>query len=131
VVAVAAEEPTAQPPAGPARGTEGAADRVRNPGELWRIEGSLTAVRQEVNALQGVDEERLRDRVAALERRWRTELDTVLPESLVDELHRFLDWSGETGAGSSELRIGLAQLEGWLDGVISGMGFVVVEPPPR
>lgn len=108
----------------------GGADReeVRRPGELWRIEGSLTAVRDELDRLESLDDERLRERIADLERRWRDELDAVLPSGLVGELHALLDWSVEPGMGASELRIALAQLEGWLDGVISGTALVVVEP---
>lgn len=101
-------------PDGPA-----ADERVRRPAELWRIEGALAAVRAEVGELAALDNAALRERLAGLERRWRTELVAVLPESVEDELHRYFDWLGDAGAGLSELRVGLAQLAGWLDGLTS------------
>lgn len=96
--------------------------RVRRPGELWRIEGSVSAVRAEISQLTSLDDEELRTRIAELERRWRAELIAVLPESVVPELHDYFDWLGEVPPRVSELRIGLAQLSGWLDGIIVGLG---------
>ena len=96
--------------------------RVRRPGELWRIEGSVSAVRAEIGQLTSLDDEALRSRIAELERRWRAELIAVLPESVVPELHEYFDWLGEVPPRVSELRIGLAQLSGWLDGIIVGLG---------
>lgn len=103
-------------------------DRVRNADELWRIEGSLSAVRSEVHHLKALDDRPLLERIAALEQDWLVELEGILPETLVQELHGLLDWWGSAEPSASELRIALAQLEGWLDGVIAGLGFVVVEP---
>ena len=109
-------------------GGTGGEDVIRDLGELWRIEGSLTAVRAEVDQLATLDDERLRTRLADLELRWRAELDAVLPSSLSGELHALLDWAGVPEASASEVRLGLAQLEGWLDGVIAGTGLVLVGP---
>ena len=65
-----------------ARGTEQPpAERVNKPGELWRIEGSLTAVRAEITQLESLDDSGLRSRVSELERRWRAQLAAVLPGS--------------------------------------------------
>lgn len=119
---------------GAERGRSSSAERrnegedVVHLGELWRIEGSLTAVRAEIDQLKTLDDERLRARLADLELRWRKELEAILPPSLATELHALLDWAGMPQASASELRLGLAQLEGWVDGVIAGTGFVVVEP---
>ena len=99
-------------------------------GELLRIEGSLAAVRSEVDQLGELRDEHLRARLATLERTCRTELEAILPDPLGSELHQFLDWSGRAEAGDAELRLGLAQLEGWVDGVISALGFVIVKPAP-
>ncbi len=101
------------------------AQRVRRPGELWRIEGSVSAVRAEIGQLTSLDDEALRTRIAELERRWRAELVAVLPESVVPELHEYFDWLGEVPPHVSEVRIGLAQLAGWLDGIIVGLGVSV------
>jgi hypothetical protein len=103
-------------------------ERVKKPGELWRIEGSLTAVRAEVGQLESLDDAGLRARLAELERRWREELGTVLPDSVLGELHEFFDWADDVPADASQLRIGLAQLAGWLDGLISGLDVLVREP---
>lgn len=103
-------------------------ERVRKPGELWRIEGSLAAVRAEVAQLESLDDAGVRARLAELERRWRAELGTVLPDAVLGELHELFDWEDDVPADASELRIGLAQLAGWLDGLISGLDVLVREP---
>jgi hypothetical protein len=104
--------------------------RVRKPGELWRIEGSVSAVRAEIAQLRSLDDEAVRARIAELERRWRAELVAVLPESVLPELHEYFDWLGEVPPRVSELRIGLAQLEGWLDGIIVGLGVSISTQVP-
>jgi len=103
-------------------------DRVRRPGELWRIEESLSAVRAEVAQLEALDDVSLAARIGRLERRWREELLVTLPESVGGELHGYFDWLGEAAASPSELRIGLAQLSGWLDGLMSGLGVSSARP---
>ena len=105
--------------------------RVRKPGELWRIEGSVSAVRAEIAQLTSLDDEALRTSIAELERRWRAELIAVLPESVVPELHEYFDWLGEVPPHVSELRIVLAQLSGWLDGIIVGLGVAISAESPR
>ena len=107
-----------------------AEQRVRRPGELWRIEGSLSAVRAEIAQLESLDDEALRAHIAELERRWRAELVPVLPESVVTELHEYFDWLGEVPPRASELRIGLAQLSGWLNGIIMGLGESIGDGEP-
>ncbi|MDA8301246.1 MAG: DUF2587 domain-containing protein [Actinomycetota bacterium] len=103
--------------------------RVRDPGELFRLDWSLTAVRSEVRQLRDLDDPILRARLALLEQRWVSELQRILPDSLHSEFHGLLDWLRNEKLSSAEIRLGLAQLEGWLDGVLSGMGLVVVRPP--
>lgn len=103
-------------------------ERVKKPGELWRVEGSLTAVRAEIAELESLDDAGLRARVGELERRWRAELAAVLPGSVLGELHELFEWADDAPADRSELRIGLAQLSGWLDGLISGLDVLVREP---
>ena len=56
-------------------------ERVNKPGELWRIEGSLNAVRAKIAQLESLDDSVLRSRVSELERRWRAQLAAVLPGS--------------------------------------------------
>ena len=124
----AAQASEEEPRAGRSEGDEDESDRVRRPGELWRIEGSLYAVRGEVAQLGSLDDAASQARLAALERGWRDELVAILPESVTAELHEYFDWLGEPPTRSSELRIGLAQLAGWLDGVISGLGVSIGEP---
>ena len=102
--------------------------RERNAARLWRIEGSLTTVLSELRQLEQLDEEPLRRQLASLERRWRAELDAILPEPLLDEMHRLFDWAGDERASTAELRVGLAQLEGWVSGALSEMGIPFVEP---
>jgi hypothetical protein len=112
----------------PGAGTLPAEQRVKKPGELWRIEGSLTAVRAEIAQLESLDDAGLRARVGELERRWRAELAAVLPDSVLGELRELFEWADDVPADPSELRIGLAQLSGWLDGLISGLDVLVREP---
>ena len=99
--------------------------RVHDAGELLRVAGSLAAVRAEVAQLESLDDDAVRARLATLERYWHAELEEILPPSVVAELHRLTDWTREGAASGAEVRIGLAQLEGWLDGLISATGFVV------
>lgn len=100
--------------------------RVHDAGELLRVAGSLAAVRAEVDQLEALDDDdSVRARLATLERYWHAELEEILPPSVVAELHRLTDWTREGAASGAEVRIGLAQLEGWLDGLISATGFVV------
>ncbi|HTT87338.1 MAG TPA: proteasome activator [Acidimicrobiales bacterium] len=112
----------------PAEGHVSAEERERNSARLWRIEGSLTTVLSELRQLEQLDEEPLRRQLASLERRWRAELDAILPEPLLDEMHRLFDWAGDERASTAELRVGLAQLEGWVSGALSEMGIPFVEP---
>lgn len=121
------EEPEAGPQAEAGRLGEGPSDFA----ELWRIELSLAAVTEEMHRLRDLDDARLMARVAALERGWRTELEQMLPESLHGELHRLLDWLGKEGASASELRVGLAQLEGWVSGILHSIGVVALERSPE
>lgn len=105
----------------------GGEERVEDPAELWRIAGSMGAVRAEVDQLKALDDESLRTRLLALERNWRAELEAKLPSSVAGELHTLFDWLGEEHASGSELRLALVQLQGWLDGFISAMGVMVDE----
>lgn len=104
-----------------------AQSRVLRPGELWRLGASLYAVRDEIDRLESVDDETLLGRLAELEPRVRDELVAILPDPMSAEVHRYFDWLGEGAVHSSELRIGLAQLSGWLDGLISDLGDSVDE----
>ena len=97
-------------------------NKVRDPGELFRLDWSLTAVRSEVRQLRDLDDPSVRARLALLEQRWLSELQRILPDSLHSEFHGLLDWLRNDKLSSAEIRLGLAQLEGWLDGVLSGMG---------
>ena len=98
--------------------------RVRDAGELLRVAGSLAAVRAEVDQLEALDDDdSVRARLATLERFWHGELEEILPPSEVAELHRLTDWTREAASGA-EVRVALAQLAGWLDGLISAMGFI-------
>ncbi len=107
------------------------AQRARKPGKLWRIEGSVSAVRAEIAQLTSLDDEALCTSIAVLERRWRAGLVAVLPESVVPELHEYFDWLGEVPPRVSELRTGFAQLSGWLDGIIVGLGVAISAESPR
>lgn len=107
-----------------------AEERVVRPDELWRIQSTLAAVRAELGQLGqlgSLEEPELRSRLAALERRWRAEIERLVPAPVVQELEQLAGWAGDEGASPAELRVGMAQLEGWLEGFISAMG-IVVEP---
>lgn len=97
---------------------------MRRPGELWRLEWAVRAVRSEVRHLRDLDDPSTRRFVVALQRTWLKELEEVLPVSLHEELHRLVGWLGNEGLSTAEVRLGLAQLEGWLDGVLSGVAIV-------
>jgi hypothetical protein len=98
-----------------------------NADQLWRIEGSLSAVRSEMRGLRQLDDPRLKARLVLLEQGWRSELERALPSSLAVELHALLDWLGSEDASAAELRVGLAQLEGWVDGLLSGPAVLIVQ----
>lgn len=93
--------------------------------QLWRIEGALAAVRAELALIAGTGGDELRRQATAVQVRCRQELAGALPESLVTELERLLSWSDSGLRSDGELRVALAQLDGWLSGVLSGLGFVV------
>jgi|GEM_PF-5329811 len=101
-------------------------DSVSDPAGLFRLDWSLSAVRSEVRQLRDLDDPSVRARLASMGQRWLAELQRILPSSMHSELHRLLDWFSSDKLSSAEIRLGLAQLEGWLDGVLSGMGLVVV-----
>jgi hypothetical protein len=107
------------------RGTE---EQVTRPDELWRIQSTLAAVRAELGQLGSLEDAELRTRLGALERRWRAEIEQLVPASVGGELEELAGWAGEGNASPSELRVGLAQLQGWLEGFMSAMGIVVAPP---
>ena len=94
-------------------------------GQLWRIEGVLAAMRAELAQIESAGGEDLRRRAAAIEERCRRDLSGALPPSLVPELDRLLSWSDRGLHTDGELRVALAQLDGWLGGVLSGLGYVL------
>lgn len=98
-------------------------------GQLWRIEGVLTAVRAELAQVVGDDGDDLRRRAAAIEGRCRRDLGAALPAPLVPELDRLLSWSDRGLRTDGELRVALAQLDGWLGGVLSGLGYALATSP--
>ncbi len=63
-------------------------ERVNKPGELWRTEGSLNAVRAKIAQLESLDDSVLRSRVSELERRWRAQLAAPGRSSRTDDSHR-------------------------------------------
>ncbi|HTX63458.1 MAG TPA: proteasome activator [Acidimicrobiales bacterium] len=103
-------------------------DRISRAAELWRIEGSIGAVRAELGRFESLDDARLRARLRNLERRWRAELETMLSGPVLEELHELLDWADDPAVAASEVRLGLAELAGWLDGLIAGLEVPNVEP---
>lgn len=104
-------------------------DAVDHLGELWRIEHSLSAVRAEVADMATLDDGELLPRLTTMERCWRAELEAVLPVPLAEELRALLARRDGGTPGPTELRLELAQLEGWLDGLLAGIPFQVLEPP--
>lgn len=94
-------------------------------GMLWRIEGVLTAVRGELAHLDDGDASDGLRRAATIEARCREGLEGVLPLSLTPELDRLLSWSDRGLRTDGELRVALAQLDGWLSGLLSGIGYAV------
>lgn len=94
-------------------------DAVDHLGELWRIEHALSAVLAEVADMATLEDGELLPRLTTMERCRRAELEAVLPVPLAEELRTLLARRYGSAPGSTELRLELAQLAGWLDGLLA------------
>lgn len=108
---------------------------VRDPARALRV---ATTVRGVLDELRGTEPgEAVRDRLAGLHDRTLQQLAGLVSPELFEELEE-LTLDGTDGATAPELRVALAELVGWLEGLFHGLSSSLVdgddggtEPPSR
>ena len=102
-----------------------APEPVANMGRLIRIQSSVQALLGELHGLHEAPDPATRHRLVDLERELTQALDDILDERLRLELHRLVLELPLQGSSADEIRIALAQLDGWLTGLLTGLTIVV------
>lgn len=121
-----ADGPAATPEADPA---------VLDPGRALRV---ATTVRGVLDELRGTEPgDAVRDRLAALHDRTLEQLDGLVSPDLLEELHE-LSIADTSAVSAPELRVVLAEMVGWLEGLFHGLSNALVDgdgpdndPPSR
>ncbi len=112
-------EPTAGPPA------EAGGLVVERPTDLMRVEGELEALAVELRQLAPDSDSGVRRRLSGVVPRIASQLAEATGQPMRRELHMLFGWLDEEGLTADELRVGVAGLLGWVEGVISGLRFAV------
>ncbi|MBW3621739.1 MAG: bacterial proteasome activator family protein [Actinobacteria bacterium] len=107
---------------------------VRDPARALRV---ATTVRGVLDELRGSEPgEAVRDRLASLHDRTLEQLEDLMSDELLAEL-REVALADTSGVSAPELRVVLAELVGWLEGLFHGLSSSLVdadddvEPPSR
>ena len=87
--------------------------------KLLRLDAALAAVRQELHDLP-VDRD-VAPRVATTATRLLAEVGSALPDTLLDELHALVGCGDRLSL--DEARVIVAQLQGWVEGLIPSICF--------
>lgn len=97
---------------------------VRDPARVLRV---ATTVRGVLDELRGTDPgDAVRDRLAALHDRTLDQLDELVSPELLAEL-RELSLPDTTDVSAPELRMVLAEMVGWLEGLFHGLSSSLVD----
>lgn len=100
------------------------ADLVEEPAKVMRIGSMIKQLLDEVRSAPLDDKGRAR--LAEIHRRSISELKDGLAPELVEELDRIALPFSDDGPSDAELRIGQAQLVGWLEGLFHGIQTALV-----
>ncbi len=105
---------------------------VLRPAALLRLQSELEALAVEVHHLgEDATDRAVWARVSHVLPAILAQLQSVMAEPEQGEMHTFFDWIAEGGALSEdELRVAVAQLLGWVDGVISGIRVAMILAEP-
>lgn len=118
------EQPDRQASSNP-NGTEAPPDNLSNVAHLLRIQASLHALLEELHSLRGPLDNATQERFVALDRELARELEGTVERPLREELQRLLGAILEASVGADGVRVVLAQLEGWIDGLLAGLTVTV------
>jgi len=94
---------------------------VANVARLVRIQASTHWLLEELHALRGSIDLKTHYRLAEMDRALTEQLDEILDMSLRSELHHLVDHPPIDDSSQDEIRIALAQLEGWIGGLLGGL----------
>ncbi|HET9091258.1 MAG TPA: proteasome activator [Acidimicrobiales bacterium] len=103
---------------------------VERPTDLMRVEGELEALAVELRQLAPDSDSDVRRRLSRIVPRIASELADATGQPMRRELHTLFGWLEEEGLTADELRVGVAGLLGWVEGVISGLRFAVAMSMP-
>lgn len=101
-------------------GEPSVADLIEQPAKVMRVGSMIKQLLEEVRTAPL--DEASRVRLREIHRRSIKELESGLAPELIEELERLsLPFTDETTPSDAELRIGQAQLVGWLEGLFHGI----------
>ena len=101
-------------------------DTIVRPTEMIRIQAQLAALAEELRSLGTLPDEDSRLRLSRAERDLRDELASALAPQMGAELHRFFDWLAAPDLTSDELRLGLREMLGWVEGLLASLQFGIM-----
>ena len=110
-----------------APGREVADDLVHRPTEMIRIQAQLESLAAELRTIGTLPDQQSRLRLLRAERALRDELGEVMGNAVTDEIHHFFDWLSSPDLTSDELRVGLREMVGWVEGALTTLQFVLVQ----
>jgi len=93
---------------------------------MIRIQAQLESLAAELRSLGTLPDEESRLRLLRAERVLRDELKDVMGDSVTSEIDHFFDWLSSPGLTSDELRVGLREMVGWVEGTLASLQFVLV-----
>lgn len=105
-------------------GPVGADTGLHRPDELVRIAAQLEAIAYELRLQGSAIDDQLRGPLAALERNLVREAEAVLGQPVHEEVAALFSWLGNPSLSCDEVRLGLAELLGWVQGLLGGVRFV-------
>jgi Bacterial proteasome activator len=97
---------------------------------LIRIQASAEALIEELHQLRSAPDANTRRRLVEIDTALTEQLDKSLGTGLRAEYHRLSPPPSASDVSIDELRIGLAQLEGWLGGLLAGITVAIQTPGP-
>jgi hypothetical protein len=99
---------------------------IVHPTEMIRIQAQLEALAEELRSLGTLPDEQSRIRLSRAERDLRDELVNALAPRMGAELHHFFDWLAAPDLTSDELRLGLREMLGWVEGLLASLQFGIM-----
>lgn len=109
---------------------QSAADPGQEPIDAARLLRYAVSLQAMVEELRSIPVPLAVERMSAIVGERIEDADRILPPALAAELHRLVHPLLATGETDRDLRVVLAQLDGWLGGLIGEISVIVPEPPP-